>query len=69
LTPPDPQLNGRLVPRWFQPLRLSSENAGFKMCLFKLSLRRYVMVALAWIYIVIVPISSVGRCTLTPPDP
>jgi hypothetical protein len=26
LTPPDPYLKGRLVPRWFQPLHLSREN-------------------------------------------
>jgi hypothetical protein len=35
LTPPDPQLEGRMVPAWFQPLHLSSENPvskfAFKM--------------------------------------
>jgi hypothetical protein len=33
LTPPDPQLKGAWYPRWFQPLRLSSENPVSKMCL------------------------------------
>jgi hypothetical protein len=31
----------RLVPRWFQPLSLSSENLVSKAFAFKLNLRRY----------------------------